>query len=131
MSNVEWKCICRRRRNRHKGSLETRPRFVQILAASTRRSRTSLAQPMNTQAALLVFCLALTASPAGAQSFSWAQRAGGPDSEVATAMARDSQGNAVVTGYFRNANSTFGGQILTNRGNSDVFMAKYDSAGNL
>src|SRR5262249_54329228 len=41
------------------------------------------------------------------------------------------QGNAVVTGYFRNANSTFGGQILTNRGNSDVFVAKYDSAGNL
>ena len=61
--------------------------------------------------------------------FLWARRAGGINSEFASGIAVDAAGNSYLTGYFSWTNASFGGVTLTNSGDSDVFVAKYDSAG--
>ena len=61
----------------------------------------------------------------------WAKRAGGTADDFGTAIASDLAGNLYVTGYFLSSNANFSGTILTNSGSADVFVAKYDTAGNL
>lgn len=69
---------------------------------------------------------------AATASFVWAQRAGGPGFDFATAVA--ASGTSVyATGYFNGATSSFGTITLTNadasNGNADVFVAKLTDAG--
>ena len=68
----------------------------------------------------------------------WGDQMGGEFTDVANAIAVDSSGNAYITGYFsRTANfdpqsSTGGGTFdLVSHGRSDIFAAKYTSAGAL
>lgn len=56
-------------------------------------------------------------------SFTWAQRAGGSDSDLATSMAV-SGNNIYITGQFRGASVAFGSSVLSSSGNSDSFVAK-------
>ncbi len=61
----------------------------------------------------------------------WSKRFGGSGTDRATGLAVDGSGNAVMTGdfgYFGNA-VDFGGGPLTSAGGSDMFVAKYSSAG--
>ncbi len=60
----------------------------------------------------------------------WAQRAGGSSVIYPTDMAIDGAGNIHVTGYFL-GNATFGTTTLISPGNYDIFLAKYDAAGNV
>jgi beta-propeller repeat-containing protein len=61
----------------------------------------------------------------------WAASAGGPDfDDYGLAIAADSSGNSYVTGAF-SGQATFGTNTLSNLGGSDIFIAKYDTAGNL
>jgi hypothetical protein len=74
-------------------------------------------------------------SMAVAQSpqFEWAVRAGGTDSDLGfgdAGITTDSTGNVLVTGAFR-ATAQFNGTTLTNAGNDDAFIGKYDNNGNL
>jgi hypothetical protein len=71
--------------------------------------------------------------------FVWAKKAGGSVVEGTRAVALDNSGNSYVAGYFQQGNITFGGIVLTNNGwrpgspslgSNDVFIAKYDPAGN-
>lgn len=59
----------------------------------------------------------------------WSQRFGDASSQSATAVACDASGNVVVAGYF-SGNVNFGGGTLTSAGSRDVFVAKFDPAGN-
>lgn len=81
----------------------------------------------------------------------WAQRAGGPNMDVAYSVALDPQGNVIVSGGFNGTESyasemrlhaafrsrkgthtgSFNGQGLKSVGGSDVFVSKYDLRGKL
>jgi hypothetical protein len=61
----------------------------------------------------------------------WARNAGGAaDFEYGLSIAFDPVGNVFVTGQFQGA-ASFGSTNLVGRGGFDVFLAKYDLAGNL
>jgi mRNA-degrading endonuclease HigB of HigAB toxin-antitoxin module len=60
----------------------------------------------------------------------WARKAGGASGDYANGIALDGSGNSYVTGYFYGS-AAFGSTTLTSSGSYDVFIAKYDAAGNV
>ena len=60
----------------------------------------------------------------------WAKSAGGPRFDDGLAIAVDDAGNSFITGYF-GGEASFGNITLTSAGITDIFIAKYDAAGNL
>jgi len=60
----------------------------------------------------------------------WARAGGGTNSDNGKCVAVDTNGNVYVAGYFEGA-GTFGTSNLVSAGNSDIFLAKYDSGGRL
>jgi hypothetical protein len=71
---------------------------------------------------------AFVAKYASDGSYLWAKRLGGANTDIATAVAVDTNGNVVVAGYFQGT-VDFGGGGLTSGGGSDIFVAKYASDG--
>lgn len=67
-------------------------------------------------------------SPSGA--FLWVRTAGGSSGDYAHALAVDGAGNSYLTGEME-LTTRFGSVALTSRGSNDVFVAKYDTNGNL
>ena len=65
-----------------------------------------------------------------AQDFQWVEQAGGTGYEHGEGIAVDINGNIYVSGNF-NGTATFGGIVLTSYGNEDIFVAKYDTNGNV
>jgi Beta-propeller repeat len=68
----------------------------------------------------------------------WAKGAGRPDRDFgnfgadwANALAVDSVGNSYLAGVLGSASISFDEIAITNRGVSDMFVAKYDTAGNI
>ncbi|MEO8150375.1 MAG: SBBP repeat-containing protein [Bacteroidia bacterium] len=68
---------------------------------------------------------------AQAPAWLWAKSAGGTDNDEGHAITTDAAGNVLVTGYYSSATITFGATTLTNAGGSDVYVVKYDAAGNV
>lgn len=60
--------------------------------------------------------------------FLWARSAGGTLEDKAQSITTDAIGNCYVIGFF-NGTATVGTTILTSADSSDVWIAKYDSAG--
>ena len=60
----------------------------------------------------------------------WAKRAGGAAADTGKGLAVDQAGNAYLTGVFAGA-ASFGAKTLTSSGPADIFIAKYDQAGQL
>ncbi len=60
----------------------------------------------------------------------WAAGSGGSGSDVGNAIAVDAAGNSTVVGYF-NGTAMFGTNTITSAGNTDIFIARYDSNGQL
>ena len=58
----------------------------------------------------------------------WSQRFGGVGADRGTAIAVAGTGDVALTGYF-NATADFGGGAFVSTGASDIFLAKYSSAG--
>ena len=61
----------------------------------------------------------------------WAKSAGGYGVDAGNGISTDAKGNVLVTGSFDSAPITFGTTTLTNAGLDDIFVAKYDTSGNL
>lgn len=59
----------------------------------------------------------------------WAVKAGGAGSERGLSIKTDAAGNSYITGYFYGS-ATFGSVTINSAGAQDVFVAKYDNAGN-
>src|SRR5262249_8206046 len=59
----------------------------------------------------------------------WAKRFGDASFQAGSAIARDAMGDVVVTGSFAST-IDFGGGPLTSAGFTDIFLAKFDLAGN-
>ncbi len=60
----------------------------------------------------------------------WSKRFGGISYGYGNSVSVDSSGNAYITGYFYSSTINFGGDNLTNSGDRDIFLAKFDSNGN-
>lgn len=60
--------------------------------------------------------------------FVWLRSAGGAQDDSAQTIATDNAGNLFVAGYFKTS-ATFGPITVTNAGQEDVFLAKYDTNG--
>jgi hypothetical protein len=61
----------------------------------------------------------------------WAKTAGGTGDDEGYSVATDANGNCFVTGLFDSPSITFGSYTLTNAGNWDMFLVKYDVYGNV
>ncbi|HEY9606857.1 MAG TPA: SBBP repeat-containing protein [Allocoleopsis sp.] len=60
----------------------------------------------------------------------WVRQMGGPGPDEGCEIEVDEQGNAYLSGEFPNK-ATFGAQVFTSKGLRDMFVAKFDSQGNL
>ncbi|MCX7909220.1 MAG: hypothetical protein N2560_06870 [Ignavibacteria bacterium] len=66
-----------------------------------------------------------------AQNWEWAIGGKGYDSfDYSNAVVTDQSGNVYIAGYFKSATLTFGTKKITNSGQEDIFVAKFDSKGN-
>jgi hypothetical protein len=61
----------------------------------------------------------------------WATSAGGTDLDMASSVAVDASRNPYVAGLFGSPTITFGSYTLTNAGVGDMFLAKYDTDGDV
>jgi len=61
----------------------------------------------------------------------WAKSGGGTGSGAAYNVSADINGNSYITGIFSSPTFIFGTDTLTNIGTSNIFLAKYDSNGNV
>jgi len=61
----------------------------------------------------------------------WAKSAGGSYYDQGFAITSDEVGNVYVTGEFSSDSLLFGSDTLFNAGLADIFIAKYDQAGNI
>lgn len=68
-------------------------------------------------------------SPAG--SLLWAKTFGGLYNDNPSSISTDSSGNLIVVGDFNSPSITFGSTTLTNSGMTDIFIVKFDTAGNV
>jgi hypothetical protein len=66
-----------------------------------------------------------------AGSLLWVRQAGGPGDDRGNAVAADATGNVWVTGQFYGTNSFGTTNLVANGNGSDIFVARYDTTGNL
>jgi hypothetical protein len=82
----------------------------------------------------LAFCFLLIAtnqSNAQAPAWQWAKSSGGGLDDTGNSVCVDEFGNSYITGVFQSSTMEFGNVELTNVGDLDVFIAKYDTNGNV
>jgi len=69
----------------------------------------------------------------GSGNVLWAKREGGTSDDRGNGITTDASGNVLVTGNFKSDSMTFGATVLINLNPffSDLFIAKYDTGGNI
>ncbi|MBI3510185.1 MAG: T9SS type A sorting domain-containing protein [Bacteroidetes bacterium] len=65
-----------------------------------------------------------------AGNFRWTKRAGDSLNDHSVCVATDNSGNCFVGGHYHSASFQFASTTITNNGMGDVYLLKYDSAGN-
>jgi hypothetical protein len=63
-------------------------------------------------------------------NFLWAKSVGGTFDDYGYSVKSDTSGNVLITGTYGSTSITFGTTLLTNKGSSNIFLAKYDPVGN-
>ena len=76
-------------------------------------------------------CILLNISYGQAPDWIWAKSAGGNQADIVNCIETDAGGNIYVTGFFESDTVNFGSFKLPNKGVNDIFIAKYDSSGNV
>ncbi len=66
-----------------------------------------------------------------AGNFLWAKSGGGSSTDLSKSVSVDANGNILVTGCFQSPTISFGTTTLSNAGNLDIFIVKYDALGNV
>lgn len=61
----------------------------------------------------------------------WAKSVGGANHDEFSSISTDGHANVFVTGQFQSPTINFATNVLTNNGNRDFMIAKYDSSGNV
>jgi len=61
----------------------------------------------------------------------WARSSGGPGAAIVSAITTDGASNIYITGYYLGGSVSFGAFTLDTTDYDGIFMAKYDSAGNV
>jgi hypothetical protein len=61
----------------------------------------------------------------------WVRSAGGTLDDKGESLTTDANGNVYITGYFQSPSISFGNYTLICSDSSDIFLAKYDSGGNV
>jgi hypothetical protein len=79
---------------------------------------------------MLALIIGLSAN-ATTPNWQWVNGTGGTAEEAGSSICTDTQGNVLVLGRFASPTITFGTTILTNTGGFDLFVVKYDPAGNV
>ena len=82
------------------------------------------------QFAMMLLMGYLAGEKAHAQQWEWAAKAGGIENDYVNSIEVDKFGNSYVTGRFKDSIS-FGSTSLINPGLWSVYIAKYDSHGDL
>jgi len=85
---------------------------------------------MKTKLIILLFTIC-GSSIAQSPNWQWAKGAGGNLYDYGTAICTDANGISYVTGVFESSSITFGNTTLTNIGSVNIFIVKYDAAGNV
>ena len=83
---------------------------------------------------LTLFIILFSPLKLHAQGWEWAKSSAGSGTytgNVGTSLIADASGNVYQAGYFWSASLALGSQTLTNAGQTDAFLAKYDSLGNV
>ena len=80
-----------------------------------------------------LFTIICRISNAQSPNWVWAKSSAGSSDDVAKSVDADANGNVFAVGYFASSSIAFGSNILTNTGSgtNDMFIAKYDAAGNV
>jgi hypothetical protein len=60
----------------------------------------------------------------------WAKTAGGNQNDIGESIGVDADGSTLIAGYFASPSMSFGSTSITNIGTNNIFVAKYDVAGN-
>lgn len=63
-------------------------------------------------------------------NFKWVRQGGGSYSDIGCSTSADNEGNVFVAGIFEGS-AVFSGVTISGAGNTDIFIAKYNSSGNL
>lgn len=64
-------------------------------------------------------------------SWQWLNKLGGAGADNATGIATDNFGNVFVCGHYYSSVLSIGSTTLTNNGNYDFYLTKYDNSGNV
>ncbi len=78
---------------------------------------------------IFFFASILLISTINAQSWVWAKSAGGSSDDISNCSATDASGNVYIIGSFKSTSISFGSTTLSNSGNADIFIAKFNSSG--
>src|SRR5438046_778345 len=87
--------------------------------------------PIATLILLTLACGFQAIAQTQAPYFHWARSVSGAGDDVGNGIGADRARNSYVTGCYKSTNLTFGLNVLTNAGGAEIFLAKYDAAGNV
>ncbi len=88
---------------------------------------------MKTRIVLIVMLAVIGLSnslTAQSPNWAWARSASDTNAEEGWSVATDASGNVFMTGFFIDSTITFDTTTLTNAGQNDIFVVKYDASGN-